>query len=83
MAANQAPSFSPLFDSQFIFGENGELTGRFGLNVLDDLIAGIDEFRAAAASPTSFSYARPGRHGPAPPSMDAGRDWPDAAAWLG
>lgn len=59
MAANQAPSFSSLFDSQFTFGENDELTGRFGLNVLDDLIVGIDEFRAAAASPTSLSYAGP------------------------
>jgi hypothetical protein len=63
MAANQVPSFSSLFDSQFIFGENGELTGRFGLNVLDDLIMGIDEFRAAAVSPTSFSYAGPGMLG--------------------
>lgn len=50
MAANQEPSFSSRFNSQFSFGENGKLTGRFGLNVLDDLIAGIDEFRAAAAS---------------------------------
>jgi hypothetical protein len=59
MAANQAPSFSSLFDSQFTFGENGELTGRFGLNVLDDLIAGIDELRAAAADQPAFSYAGP------------------------
>jgi hypothetical protein len=48
MAANQQ-WFSSRFNSQFSFGQDGELTGRFGLNVLDDLIAGIDEFWAAAA----------------------------------
>jgi hypothetical protein len=53
MAANQVPSFSSLFDSQFSFGKGGKLTGRFGLNVLDDLIAGIDEFQAASSRQTS------------------------------
>jgi hypothetical protein len=63
MPANHSPSFSSLFDSQFSFGQDGELTGRFGLNVLDDLIAGIDEFRAAAARRSSFSYLGPGMLG--------------------
>jgi hypothetical protein len=49
MTSNQAPSFSSPFNSQFSFGQYAKLTGRFGLNVLDDLIAGIDEYRAAAA----------------------------------
>jgi hypothetical protein len=49
MAADRPPSFSSRFDSQFSFGKDGHLTGRAGLNVLDDLIAGIDEFMAAAA----------------------------------
>jgi hypothetical protein len=53
VTAEQEPSFSSRFNSQFSFGKDGELTGRFGLNVLDDLIAGIDEFQAAAASQTS------------------------------
>ncbi len=34
----------PRFNPQFSFGQDGELAGRFGLNGLDDLIAGIDEF---------------------------------------
>jgi hypothetical protein len=38
----------PRFNSQFSFGQDGKLAGRFGLNGLDDLIAGIDEFRASA-----------------------------------
>lgn len=50
MAANQVPSFSSRFNSQFSFGKDRKLTGRAGLNVLDDLIAGIDEFMAAAAA---------------------------------
>jgi hypothetical protein len=54
MAADLAPSFSSLFDSQFSFGKDGKLTGRLGLNVLDDLIAGIDELWAAAASRRSL-----------------------------
>jgi hypothetical protein len=49
VTANQQV-FSSRFTSQFSFGQGGELTGRFGLNVLDDLIAGIDEFQAAAAA---------------------------------
>lgn len=48
MAANERQSFPVRFNSRFSFGPNGTLTGRFGLNVLDDLIAGIDEFRTAA-----------------------------------
>lgn len=48
MAASERPSFPARFNSRFSFGPDGNLTGRFGLNVLDDLIAGIDEFRAAA-----------------------------------
>jgi hypothetical protein len=52
MAANQQ-WFSSRFNSQFSFGQDGELTGRFGLSVLDDLIAGIDEFWAAAARRSS------------------------------
>ncbi len=50
MAANQVPSFSSRFNSQFSFGNDRKLTGRVGLNVLDDLIAGIDEYMAAAAA---------------------------------
>jgi hypothetical protein len=50
MADHPRPSFSSRFTSQFSFGQDGTLTGRFGLNVLDDLIAGIDEFQAAAAA---------------------------------
>ena len=38
----------PRFNSRFSFGQDGKLAGRFGLNGLDDLIAGIDEFRASA-----------------------------------
>jgi hypothetical protein len=48
MAASERASFPAWFNSRFTFGQDGTLTGRFGLNVLDDLIAGIDEFRAAA-----------------------------------
>jgi hypothetical protein len=59
MAADQVPSFSSVFDSQFSFGKDGKLTGRFGLNVLDDLIAGIDEFQAAAASHGSVRQLGP------------------------
>lgn len=50
MAVSQTPSFSSLFNSRFTFGNDGKLTGQFGLNVLDDLIAGIDEFKAGASA---------------------------------
>src|SRR5215469_11040633 len=53
MAASYVPSFSSRFNSQFSYGQNGKLTARLGLNVLDDLIAGIDEFHAEAAHNTS------------------------------
>jgi hypothetical protein len=63
MTADQVPSFSSRFNSQFSFGKDGKLTGRFGLNVLDDLIAGIDEFQAAAASQKSARDLGPGMLG--------------------
>lgn len=50
MAASQKPEFSRLFNSEFRFGKEEELTGRFGLNVLDDLVDGIDKFKSEAAS---------------------------------
>jgi len=61
MQADQAPSFSAAFNSQFSFGTAGHLTGQFGAGVLDGLIAGIDEFRAAAAG----ERPSPRRLGPA------------------
>ncbi len=50
MPAEQAQSFSSRFNSRFSFGTDGNLTGRFGLNVLDDLITGIDDYMAASAA---------------------------------
>lgn len=50
MPVERALSFSSAFNSRFSFGKDGNLTGRFGLNVLEDLIAGIDEFMAVAAA---------------------------------
>ena len=54
MTANGRPAFSQRFNSQFNFGQDGQLTGRFGLGVLDDLITGVDQFQAAAAPRKSF-----------------------------
>jgi hypothetical protein len=48
----------PRFNSQFRFGQDGKLAGRFGLNVPDDLIAGIDEFRASAPTSRGREWAQ-------------------------
>lgn len=40
-------------------GPDGRLTGRFGTNVLDDLIGGIDEFRGAATARMSHRMLGP------------------------
>ena len=61
MPADQLPSFSAAFNSRFSFGKDAKLTGQFGTNVLDSLIDGIDDFRAAAAS----ERPSPRRPGPA------------------
>jgi hypothetical protein len=51
----ERPSFPPAFDIRVTFGPDGSLSGRFGTGVLDEMIAGIDEFQEAVT-------ARPSRH---------------------
>lgn len=60
--AVQEPAFSNVFDSQFTFGSDGRLAGRFGTDVLVGLIKGIDEFSADVAGRRT-GWAR--RDGPA------------------
>jgi len=48
------PAFPWGFDARFAFGPAGRWTGRFGRNVLRDLVAGIDEFHAAKARERRF-----------------------------
>jgi hypothetical protein len=43
------PSFSKAFDSRFTFGPDSRLAGRFGTDVLGELIKGIDDFSSDVA----------------------------------
>jgi hypothetical protein len=45
----QGPAFSAAFDSQFTFGPDSRLTGRFGTDVLAGLIEGINEYESDLA----------------------------------
>jgi hypothetical protein len=54
-AQQEGPSFPAAFDIRVTFGPDGSLSGRFGTGVLDELIAGIDEFQEAVTG-------RPARH---------------------
>jgi hypothetical protein len=56
-AQQEGPSFPPVFDIRVAFGPDGSLSGRFGTGVLDELIAGIDEFQEAVT-------AHPAHHSP-------------------
>jgi hypothetical protein len=59
MPDDHAPAFSAVFNSQFGFGPTQRLTGQLGTDVLDGLITGIDEFRAAAAGGRSHRMLGP------------------------
>jgi hypothetical protein len=63
MPDDSPPSFSGQFNSRFSFGTDGQLAGSFGTAVLEDLIAGIDEFRAAATAQISHRMLGPGMLG--------------------
>jgi hypothetical protein len=56
------PTFSRAFDSRFTFGSDGRLAGRFGTDVLGELIKGIDEFSSDVAG---RRLGRARRDGPA------------------
>jgi hypothetical protein len=75
MPDDQSPAFSAAFNSQFSFGPVQRLRGQFGTDVLDGLIAGIDEFRAAA--PVGRSVRMLG------PAMLGAFAWLDDAKLLG
>lgn len=53
-AQQEGPSFPAAFDIRVRFGPDGSLSGRFGTGVLDELIAGIDEFQAAVTARPAY-----------------------------
>jgi hypothetical protein len=59
MPDDQSPAFSGVFNSQFSFGPAQRLTGQLGTDVLDGLIAGIDEFRATVIGGRSHRMLGP------------------------
>ena len=59
MPTGQPPSLSTAFDIRVTFGPDGSLSGRFGSNVLDELIAGIDEYQAAVNARPSYHSLGP------------------------
>ncbi len=60
--AAREPAFSKAFDSRFTFGPDSPLAGRFGTDVLGELIKGIDEYSSDVAG-RRLGQAR--RDGPA------------------
>ncbi len=59
MPTGQPPSFSAAFDIGVTFGPDSSLSGRFGSNVLDELIVGIDEYQAAVTAQPSYQVSDP------------------------
>ena len=53
------PSFPVTFDTRVTFGPDGSLSGRFGTGVLDELIAGIDEFQEAVTAHPAYHSLGP------------------------
>ena len=53
-AGEERPSFPAAFDIRVTFGPDGSLSGRFGTGVLDELIAGIDEFQEAVTARPAY-----------------------------
>ena len=52
--SSTGPAFPWGFDARFAFGPESRWTGRFGRDVLRDLVTGIDEFHAAKARERRF-----------------------------
>lgn len=58
-ADEEEPSFPTAFNIRVAFGPDGSLSGRFGTDVLDELIAGIDEFQQAVAAQPAYHSLGP------------------------
>lgn len=53
-AGEEGPSFPAVFDIRVTFGPDGSLSGRFGTGVLDELVAGIEEFQEAVTARPAY-----------------------------
>ena len=71
-AGEEGPSFPAAFDIRVTFGPDGSLSGRFGTGVLDELIAGIDEFQEAVTAHPACPSLGPAMLGPSPGSTITG-----------
>ena len=58
-AGEEGASFPAAFDIRVTFGPDGSLSGRFGTGVLDELIAGIDEFQEAVTAHPAYHSLGP------------------------